>query len=115
MRFSTLSRAAAVAMTLWAMGPMPAAAHQLTVFAKVENQIVLISAAFADGTPVAAGTLRIIDEDGNLLLESLVDGTYPVHFPVGTHTGGLRIEVDAGGGHENYWILTPADLSAAGG
>ncbi len=90
---------------------LPAQAHQLVVFAKVEDRTVLIDARFANGTPVAAGKLRILDATGTLIHEQLVSPPYPVRFPVGIQTDGLRIEVDAGHGHENYWLLTPHDLS----
>lgn len=87
-----------------------AAAHQLSVFAKVENGVVLIEASFPDGRPVATGTLRILDAAGMLILEQPLEPPYPIRFAVGGHIDGLRIEVDAGGGHNNYWLLTPADI-----
>ncbi|TGN67564.1 hypothetical protein E4L95_04595 [Paracoccus liaowanqingii] len=89
----------------------PAAAHQLSVFARVEDGVVLIEAAFPDGRPVATGTLRILDATGALIIEQPVTPPYPIRFAVGDHTDGLRIEVDAGGGHDNYWLLTPQDLN----
>lgn len=88
----------------------PASAHQLSVFAVVEDGVVLIEATFPDGRPVATGMLRILDGTGALILEQPIAPPYPIRFPVEEHSDGLRIEVDAGGGHENYWLLTPADL-----
>jgi nickel transport protein len=88
----------------------PAAAHQLSVYATVEDGVALIEAAFADGRPVSAGTLRILDVTGALIMEQPLQPPYPIRFAVGEHIDGLRIEVDAGGGHENYWLLTPADI-----
>jgi nickel transport protein len=44
-----------------------------------------------------------------LLLSTAADGT--VSFPIQNAATGLRIEVDAGDGHSDYRILTPADLA----
>ncbi len=93
------------------LATLPAAAHQLTVFATVADGVVRIEATFANGTPVKAGTLRILDAQEAVIHEALLDGTAPILFPVGSHTDGMTIEVDAGGGHANYWVLTPKDLA----
>jgi len=78
-----------------------AAAHQLTVFATVADGMVSITANFANGDPVKAGTLRILDAQEVAIHEAPLDGISPIQFPVGTHTDGMTIEVDAGGGHDN--------------
>ncbi len=90
--------------------PLPAVAHQLVVFASVKDDVVLITAKFPDGTAVKAGTLRILDATDTVIIEQELDGTMPIVFPIDEHTDGLVIEVDAGNGHSNYWVLTPADL-----
>ena len=105
----------AVAMLVLLLAAPSARAHQITVFATVEAGEVLIEATFADGTPVLAGTLEIRDAVDAVILTAPIDGTYPIRFPVGDHTDGLVIKVDAGNGHENYWILTPADLDGVAG
>ena len=91
--------------------PRLADAHQLSVFAKAKDDAVMITAKFADGSDVKSGTLRIFGADDALILQQDIDGMWPIVFSVGPHRDGLRIEVDAGNGHDNYWILTPADLS----
>lgn len=101
----------AAALLAMMLGPLPALAHQITVFATVANGMVDITASFADGTPVMAGTLRILDAQDKVVFAAPLDGATVAPFPVGPHTDGMTIEVDAGGGHANYWVLTPRDLA----
>ena len=91
----------------------PALAHRLNVFASVEDGTVVVEASFPDGGPARAGTVRIYDARDRLIrtLSLAEDGT--ARFPVEGATDGLRVEVDAGDGHSDYWILTPADLAGA--
>lgn len=91
--------------------PRSADAHQLSVFAKAQDDAVMITANFANGSEVKSGILRIFGADDSLLLQQDIEGIWPVVFSVGPHRDGLRIEVDAGNGHNSYWILTPVDLS----
>lgn len=106
-----LPRATFVMAALALLSPLPALAHQLTVFATVADDMVKITATFANGNPVMSGVLEIRGADDAVLLSQDVDGQWPVLFPVGDHKDGLRIAVDAGNGHSNYWILTPNDLA----
>ena len=78
-----------------------ATAHQLSVFAKVQNDTVLITAHFADGSAVKSGVLRIFD----------AHDVWPIMLPAAPYQNGLRIIIDAGNGHDGYWILTPIDFS----
>lgn len=71
----------------------------------------MITASFANGREVKTGILSIFGADDSLLLQQDIEGIWPVVFSVGPHRDGLRIEVDAGNGHNSYWILTPVDLS----
>ncbi|MFN3973337.1 MAG: hypothetical protein ACK4GO_17770 [Gemmobacter sp.] len=89
----------------------PVAAHQLVVFASVEDGVVDIEANFTNGKPVVSGTLRIRDAADNLIHEAPLSEARPIRFPVGDRLDGLKVEVDAGGGHSNYWLLTPTDLA----
>ncbi len=109
-----ITHAVAAAVLAICLGaPFTAQAHQLSVFARAQDDVVAITANFADGTAVKSGQLRVYSADNTLILQQDVDGTWPVLFPVGPHTDGLRIQVDAGNGHDNYWLLTPADLAPA--
>ena len=90
----------------------PALAHRLNVFASVEGGIIAVEASFPDGGPAREGTVRVYDAQDRLIrtLPLGEDGT--ARFPVEGATDGLRVEVDAGEGHSDYWILTPADLAS---
>ena len=41
------------------------------------------------------------------------DGETRVALPDGAHDG-LTIEVETDAGHQDYWVLTPADLEVEG-
>ncbi|WP_147125348.1 hypothetical protein [Shimia ponticola] len=106
-----LIRAAAVAATL-AIAPTGTMAHQLVVFASVDCQVVTVEAKFSNGRVAQAGDVRVLDGENTLLmtLELGEDGTAVVPLDSVDHSGGLVIEVDTGG-HDNYWIVTPDDIT----
>jgi len=92
--------------------PVGAAAHQLVVFASVDCEPFTVEAKFSNGRVTQQGDVRVLDGENNVLttlkLES--DGTARVPLETVDHSGGLLIEVDTGS-HENYWIVTPEDIS----
>lgn len=105
---------AAVALALSATAAL---AHQLSVFAYVEDGSVIVESRFSGGNAPRAGEVRVLDA-GNALLFTLPlaeDGT--ARFPLDpAHAGtGLLIEVSTGEGHDNYWILTPEDIARGSG
>jgi nickel transport protein len=90
-----------------------AAAHQLIVFAWVDGDTVMVESKFAGGGPAVAGTVSVYDGGDNLLYTLEVSDKGTAEFPLdeaGIKTG-LRIEMDSGDGHEDYWILTPEDIA----
>lgn len=94
------------------VAPLGAAAHQLTVFASVDCETVTVEAKFSNGNAVQQGDVRVLDGE-NALLTTLpigTDGTLAVPLDSVDHSGGLVIEVDTGS-HDNYWIVTPDDIS----
>lgn len=98
---------------LIAAAPTGAAAHQLNVFASVDCEAVTVEAKFSNGKAARKGDVRVLDGENNLLqtLQLGEDGT--VSIPLGSvdHSRGLLIEVDTGN-HDNYWIVTPEDISS---
>jgi nickel transport protein len=90
----------------------PALAHGLLVFARVDGEEVVADAKFSNGNPVKAGEFLVFDGNDVLLttVEVGPDGT--ARFPLEGADTGLKIQMDAGDGHEDYWILTPADIEA---
>lgn len=103
----------AVVLTgLLAAVPFGAAAHQLTVFASVDCEAVLVEAKFSNGNAVQKADVRVLDGENALLttLQIGEDGTLSVPLDSVDHSGGLVIEVDTGS-HDNYWIVTPDDIA----
>jgi len=104
-------RAIALA-SICAVAPIGAAAHQLTVFASVDCETVLIEAKFSNGNAVQLADVRVLDGENTLLLTVPIgeDGTVAVPLDSVDHSTGLLIEVDTGS-HDNYWIVTPDDIA----
>lgn len=105
-------RATALACLCAAVAPVGAAAHQLTVFASVDCEAVLVEAKFSNGNAVQIADVRVLDGENALLLTLPIqkDGTLSVPLSDVDHSGGLVIEVDTGS-HDNYWIVTPDDIA----
>jgi len=103
-----LLAALAVAVTAAA-----AFAHQLTVFAFVENGEVVVETRFSNGNAPQLGEVRVLDAENTPLLTLPLAGDGTARFPLDpAHAAtGLMIEVSTGSGHENYWILTPEDIA----
>lgn len=94
-----------------------ALAHQLNVFAFVEDGVVIVESRFPNGNLPQVGEVSVLDGDGAelMLLPLETDGT--VQFPLDpAHADtGLLIEVRTGEGHDNYWILTPDEIARGSG
>jgi len=97
---------------VFAVAPIVATAHQLSVFASVDCEAVLIEAKFSNGNAVQQGEVRILDGQSTLLITQPIgeDGTLLVPLDSVDHSEGLLIEVDTGS-HDNYWIVTPQDIT----
>jgi nickel transport protein len=91
-----------------------AQAHQLTVFAFVEDGMVIVESRFSNGKVPVSGEVRVRDIDDALLqtLPLRADGTATFPLDPEAAANGLMIEVETGEGHDSYWILTPADIAA---
>lgn len=106
-----MSRAFALAC-LFAVAPLGAAAHQLTVFASVDCETVTVEAKFSNGNPVMIADVRVLDGENTLLLTLPINENGTVAIPLDSvdHSGGLMIDV-ATDSHDNYWIVTPDDIA----
>ena len=99
---------ALAALTLLAA---PAAAHKLIVFAFVEDGEVVVTTKFSSGKLPASGEIGLRDAEGMEMTTLPLDPDGETRFPIPEgHKGGLEITVTTGEGHEDYWVLTPADL-----
>lgn len=92
--------------------PVAAVAHQMIVFASVDCEAVMVEAKFSNGNAVQQADVRVLDGKNALLMTLSIntDGTVDVPLDRVDHSGGLVIEVDTGS-HDNYWIVTPEDIS----
>lgn len=104
-------RRALLALALIAAA-LPAAAHQLRVFASVDGATVNVEAKFSTGRIPQSGEIRVFDGQETLLFTLPLDPSGVTSFPLddGAAAGGLMIEVEAGEGHSDYWLLTPEDI-----
>lgn len=105
-------RAVAVAILMmgWASASV---AHQLNVFAFVQDDTVIVESKFSTGKIPVSGEVRVHDAENELLMTLPLQDDGSAQFPLDPDvaTGGLLIEVETGEGHDNYWILTPDDIA----
>lgn len=100
----------AIAMMGWASASM---AHQLVVFAFVQDETVIVETKFSTGKIPLSGDVRVLDGENTLLLTVPLEKDGTARFPLDPEVSGdgLLIEVETGEGHDNYWILTPDDIA----
>ena len=105
-------RAAFLALAIVAVA-FPAAAHKLVVFASVTGGMVNVEAKFSTGRIPKSGEVRVFDATEALVETLPLDPDGVTSFPLDANaaSGGLMIEVEAGNGHKDYWLLTPDDIA----
>ena len=90
-------------------------AHRVNVFAWVEGDTVYTESRFPGGKAVKEGQIVVFDEvTGEKLLEGRTDESGAFSFQVPRRVS-LRIELTAGMGHKNEWIVPAEEISAAVG
>ena len=103
----------AVGFLLLILGP--AEAHRVNVFAWVEGDTVYTESRFSGGREVNEGWIIVYDDQtGEKLLEGRTDAGGKFSFKV-PRLSPLRIEMTAGMGHKNEWIVPAEEIAAAGG
>ena len=92
--------------------PATALAHQLNVFAFVEDGSVIVESRFSNGNAPRLGEVRVLDAENQLIAAIPLAENGTAEFPLDpAHSdAGLLIEVSTGEGHSNYWILTSEDI-----
>ena len=105
-------RRAIIALAMIATA-FPAAAHQLRVFASVSGDVVNVEAKFSTGRIPKSGEIRVFDAGEALIVTIPLEADGVTSFPLDPDASadGLMIEVEAGDGHSNYWLLTPDDIA----
>lgn len=90
----------------------PALAHRLVIYAYAEAGEVVVESTFSNGAPAGNGSITVKDGAGAVLAEMPLADTGETRFPVPEGGAeGIAVEVVTDAGHEDYWILTPEDLS----
>lgn len=92
-----------------------AQAHRLNVFATVEGEAVVVEARFSNGNPAEGGAVRVFDAADRLVFETVTGPDGTARVPLDDLRDGLRVEVDTGKGHSDYWILSAEDLARPAG
>lgn len=89
----------------------PALAHRLVIYAYAEAGEVVVETKFDSGRPAKEGTMILRDAAEAELSRHPLEEDGELRVPIPNEgTDGLIVEVITGGGHSDYWILTPADL-----
>lgn len=101
---------ASFALIFWATVSL---AHQLNVFAFVEDGMVVVESKYSSGRVPVTGEVKVLDAENVLIMVLPLeeDGTARFALDMDVAGAGLLIEVATGGGHDNYWILTPDDIA----
>lgn len=91
----------------------PASAHRVTIFAYVDGADIVTESAFSRSARVKQGLVEVFDAvTGDKVLEGRTgdDGIFRFPAPETGRGHGLRIHINAGEGHQNDWIMDPAEL-----
>lgn len=108
--FPTIRFATALLLfgSLWLGFVSSAEAHRVTVFAWTEGDRIHTESKFANGKPVSGGKIVVLDGTGQELLTGTTDQEGGFTF-VPPKPPPLKIELLAGMGHKNHWIVEPED------
>lgn len=90
--------------------PQPSIAHKLSVFAFVENNVLVVEGRLPKGKRPRQGAVKVFNGKGKLLIESEIGPGGESRFPLPEWDTGLKIILDIGDGHKAQWILTPLDI-----
>ena len=88
----------------------PVESHRLSVFAWVEGKTVRVEGILPRGRHPKNGWVLVYDGNDQLILRQPLKTDGTATFPLPDWQSGLKIVMDIGEGHQNYWILTPQDI-----
>ena len=91
-----------------------ALAHNVTVFAWVEGDMVHVESKFSGGRRPMDAPVEVYDNDGKLLLKGVTDENGEFSFKVPQKTA-LKVVVLAGMGHRGEWSIPVSDLGSVDG
>lgn len=105
----------ALALSLALLMATPALAHKLVIYAYADAGELVVEAKFSNGNTAKLGEIRVLDAASTLLTTVPLDDDGETRLPLPEGgAAGVTIEVETDAGHQDYWILTPADLGAEG-
>lgn len=107
----TLSLASVLLLTVL-LASNSALAHRLNVFAWVEGNDIVAESKFSTGKRPKLGQVEVYNGEDKLLLSLKLDSNGKVRFPLPDYSSGLRIQINTGGDHNSYWVLTPFDIDS---
>ncbi|MFO7495798.1 MAG: hypothetical protein R6X05_09235 [Desulfobacterales bacterium] len=105
-------RRCALALLLVLLTAGSAIGHKVTVFAWVEGDTVFTQSKFSGSRMVKNGRIVVTDLQGALLLEGRTNDAGEFAFKIPRKTA-LKIELEAGMGHEASWTLPLTEIDAA--
>ena len=88
----------------------PVFAHQLSVFAYVEGQTLVVEGTLAGNKRPKKGIVYVYDGEEKLIAKKEISPDGTAKLPLPESKTGLKIIMSVGEGHESYWILTPLDI-----
>lgn len=95
--------------------PASAQAHRINIFAWLEGDSIMVECGFNRSSPVKNGLITVFDvTNGKDLLHGHTDANGRFSFPVppAARAGhSLRIQIAAGEGHRNDWIMDASEFS----
>ncbi len=98
------------ALLLLALAIRPAAAHNVTVFAWVDDDTVRVESKFSGGRKPTNAPVAVYDAAGNLLLTGATDTEGRFSFTPPRVTD-LRVVLTAGMGHKAEWKVSASEFS----
>ena len=85
----------------------PALAHKVNIFAYVDGEKVYSESYFPNGQPVVGARVQVFNSGGDSLLQGVTDADGRFDFAL-PGDGDMLLEVDAGMGHKNRFLLKNA-------
>jgi nickel transport protein len=98
---------------LCSIGPSAAYAHNVSVFAWVAGDTVHVVSNISGGKKPKNAPVGVYNSQGKLLLEGKTNESGEFSFKIPQKTE-MRIVLEVGHGHQAQWLITEADLAAAG-
>lgn len=94
----------------------PAQAHRVHIFAIVEGSEIAANCRFSKAKPAQKSLVQVFNaKDNSLLLEGRTDRQgnfrFPIPKPILQNPVDLRLELDAGAGHQATWVIEAAEIA----